>query len=36
MDHVGLRLHLCADTLGELIAFVGDLTSAFNPPTERQ
>ncbi|SJL00469.1 uncharacterized protein ARMOST_03782 [Armillaria ostoyae] len=36
VDHVGLRLHLCADTLGELIAFVGDLTSAFNPPTERQ
>ncbi|KAK0197033.1 hypothetical protein F5146DRAFT_1013780 [Armillaria mellea] len=36
MDHVGLRLHLCADTLGELIAFVGDLTSAFNPPTEQQ
>lgn len=36
VDHVGLRLHLCADTLGELIAFVSDLTSAFNPPAERQ
>ncbi|KAK0459804.1 uncharacterized protein EV420DRAFT_1629183 [Desarmillaria tabescens] len=36
VDHVGLRLHLCADTLEELIAFIGDLTSAFKPPTEQQ
>ncbi|KAK0210826.1 hypothetical protein DFS33DRAFT_1458619 [Desarmillaria ectypa] len=36
VDHVGLRLHLCADTLGELIVFVGDLASAFKPPAEQQ
>lgn len=36
VDHVGLRLHLCADTLGELIAFVGDLVSTFKAPTEQQ
>ncbi|EIW60338.1 uncharacterized protein TRAVEDRAFT_63914 [Trametes versicolor FP-101664 SS1] len=27
-----LRLHMCADTMGALGAFIGDLSSAFKPP----
>jgi hypothetical protein len=34
VDRAGFRLHLCADTLTALTAFVGHLVSAFQPPAE--
>lgn len=32
VDRVGLRVHLCADSLAAITAFAGDLTTIFKPP----
>ncbi|KAI9064447.1 hypothetical protein FKP32DRAFT_1685733 [Trametes sanguinea] len=32
IDQGDLRLHMCADTMAALAAFIGDFTSAFRPP----
>ncbi|RPD66149.1 hypothetical protein L227DRAFT_488798, partial [Lentinus tigrinus ALCF2SS1-6] len=32
IDQGNIRLHMCADTMGALGAFIGDLSSAFKPP----
>ncbi|KAL4267314.1 Autophagy-related protein 2 [Pleurotus pulmonarius] len=32
VDRIGIRIHLCADTLTAITAFASDLTSTFNPP----
>ncbi|KAI0721077.1 hypothetical protein C8T65DRAFT_601842 [Cerioporus squamosus] len=32
VDQGNIRLHMCADTMGALGAFIGDLSSAFKPP----
>ncbi|PIL24008.1 hypothetical protein GSI_13759 [Ganoderma sinense ZZ0214-1] len=32
VDQGSLHLHMCADTMGALGAFIGDLSSAFKPP----
>ncbi|KAI1795867.1 hypothetical protein LXA43DRAFT_989826 [Ganoderma leucocontextum] len=32
VDRGNLRLHMCADTMGALGAFIADLSSAFKPP----
>ncbi|KAI0748137.1 hypothetical protein C8Q80DRAFT_1120684 [Daedaleopsis nitida] len=33
IDRGDLRVHMCADTMGVLGAFMGDLSSAFKPPS---
>jgi hypothetical protein len=34
IDRVGLRVHLCADSLAAITAFSGDITSVFKTPGE--
>lgn len=34
IDGVDLRLHLCADTMTSVSAFIGDFQSAFKPAEE--
>ncbi|KAE9409647.1 hypothetical protein BT96DRAFT_953466 [Gymnopus androsaceus JB14] len=36
IPHLGLRLHLCADTMSAIGLFISDLVAAFNPPLEHQ
>ncbi|KAJ6630872.1 hypothetical protein B0H10DRAFT_2160244 [Mycena sp. CBHHK59/15] len=34
VERIGLRLHLCADSLSAVIGFAKDLTAAFKPPSD--
>ncbi|THU88398.1 hypothetical protein K435DRAFT_969064 [Dendrothele bispora CBS 962.96] len=34
IDRLGLRLHLCADTMAAVSLFINDLVSVFNPPPQ--
>jgi autophagy-related protein 2 len=36
IQQLGLRLHLCADTMSAISAFISDLVVLFNPPPEHQ
>jgi hypothetical protein len=36
VEHAGLTLHLCADTLTALTAFVSDWTATLGPPVSEQ
>lgn len=36
IQRLGLRLHMCADTMTAVGVFIGDLVEVFKPPSEHQ